>query len=249
MNDLISTFIATKKLSTNTQKSYAYDLAQFLTVIDGKITTDKLTVYESFLSHLTVSAKKRKLSAVNQFLYYLYKTGTLSDFFRLENKEKLTIKKSQYVYRDLTTYYDVETEYVQGKAIFILISELGLLPNEIQLLKWENIDLTFAILKVIKSDMVRIIELSPLLQIIFEQQKKDGAIYLFEHGEHKPFSRQWYFNQLNIFLQSIGLEEFTAQKLREQYILKEKQRGRSLLEVSYSLGLKSPVTLEKYYKE
>lgn len=249
MNDLISTFIATKKLSTNTQKSYTYDLAQFLTVIDGKITTDKLTVYESFLSYLTVSAKKRKLSAVNQFLYYLYKTGTLSDFFRLENKEKLTIKKSQYVYRDLTTYYDVETEYVQGKAIFILISELGLLPNEIQFLKWENIDLTFAILKVIKYDMVRIIELSPLLQIIFEQQKKDGAIYLFEHGEHKPFSRQWYFNQLNIFLQSIGLEEFTAQKLREQYILKEKQRGRSLLEVSYSLGLKSPVTLEKYYKE
>ncbi|HFH9587866.1 TPA: site-specific tyrosine recombinase XerD, partial [Streptococcus pyogenes] len=47
---------------------------------------------------------------------------------------------------------------------------------------------------------------------------------------------------------SIGYEGLTAQKLREQFILKEKLAGKSIIELSDILGLKSPVTLEKYYK-
>ncbi|HFH9692461.1 TPA: site-specific tyrosine recombinase XerD, partial [Streptococcus pyogenes] len=34
----------------------------------------------------------------------------------------------------------------------------------------------------------------------------------------------------------------------EQFILKEKLAGKSIIELSDILGLKSPVTLEKYYK-
>ncbi len=40
----------------------------------------------------------------------------------------------------------------------------------------------------------------------------------------------------------------TAQKLREQYIIKEKNKGTAILDLTRKLGLKSPVTLEKYFK-
>ncbi len=56
------------------------------------------------------------------------------------------------------------------------------------------------------------------------------------------------FNHLKTFVRSIGYEGLTAQKLREQFILKEKLAGKSIIELSDILGLKSPVTLEKYYK-
>ena len=52
---------------------------------------------------------------------------------------------------------------------------------------------------------------------------------------------------LKAFLASLGLEKLSAQDMRHQYVLHQKAAGKSLLEVSRNLGLKSPVTLEKFY--
>ena len=76
--------------------------------------------------------------------------------------------------------------------------------------------------------------------------ESEEQIYLFDN-QGKSYSRQWFFNQLKAFLTSLGLENLSAQDMRHQYVLHQKAAGKSLLEVSRHLGLKSPVTLEKFY--
>lgn len=70
MIDFIQDFIDSKPLSENTKNAYFYDLQQFVEAIDGKVSKEKLALYEHSLSPLKASAKKRKISAVNQFLYF-----------------------------------------------------------------------------------------------------------------------------------------------------------------------------------
>lgn len=88
MIDFIQDFIDSKPLSENTKNAYFYDLQQFVEAIDGKVSKEKLALYEHSLSLLKASAKKRKISAVNQFLYFLYETDRLDHFYKLSNKEK-----------------------------------------------------------------------------------------------------------------------------------------------------------------
>ncbi len=54
------------------------------------------------------------------------------------------------------------------------------------------------------------------------------------------------FNRLTEFVQSIGKPDWTAQKLREQYILKHMDEGKSLDQIAKQLGLKTSMSLEKF---
>ena len=89
MIDFIQEFIDSKSLSENSRNAYFYDLQQFVEAVDGKVSKEKLALYEHSLASLKTSAKKRKISAVNQFLYFLYDTERLDRFYKLSNKEKL----------------------------------------------------------------------------------------------------------------------------------------------------------------
>ncbi|HES9304444.1 TPA: site-specific tyrosine recombinase XerD, partial [Streptococcus pyogenes] len=140
-----------------------------------------------------------------------------------------------------------KTPFVWGQLISLLILELGLTPSEVAGIEVANLDLNFQMLTLKTKKGVRVLPLSQILIPFLEQQLVGKEVYLFEH-RGIPFSRQWFFNHLKTFVRSIGYEGLTAQKLREQFILKEKLAGKSIIELSDILGLKSPVTLEKYYK-
>ncbi len=56
------------------------------------------------------------------------------------------------------------------------------------------------------------------------------------------------FNQLTDFLNEKNEQQLTAQLLREQFILKQKENGKTMTELSRLLGLKTPITLERYYR-
>ena len=43
-----------------------------------------------------------------------------------------------------------------------------------------------------------------------------------------------------------GFKDLSAQSLREQYILKQREQGMDLFSIARELGLKTLVTLEKY---
>ena len=84
-----------------------------------------------------------------------------------------------------------------------------------------------------------------LLSQLEELQLFLDGVYLFDN-KGKSYSRQWGFRQLEAFLIEKGNQDLSAQSIREQYILKQRELGVDLFSIARELGLKTMVTLEKY---
>ncbi|MCR8967909.1 site-specific tyrosine recombinase XerD [Streptococcus zalophi] len=245
MKTLINHFLASKKLSENSRLSYQYDLLQFLTIVEEKLSRDKLHLYQDYLSTLTLSVQKRKQSVVNQFLYFLYEEEKTDTFLKLKKVKQFGGVDSFVMgLEDLSTFYE-ETPFLDGQLIALMIISLGLLPNELLLIKLEDISLDFKVITIKKEQHRRILTLPDDLMVYLEGRLSNE--YLFDN-KGKPYSRQWLFNQLTIFLSSIDCSSMSAQTLRKQYILKEINRGVDRYTLAKQLGLKTSTTLEKYYK-
>lgn len=243
MREWISIFLDSKQgLSPNSKQSYRYDLEQFLELVDQKITETSLKIYQAQLSELKISAQKRKISACNQFLFFLYQKGKIDTFYRLELPKQAEKKQVKSELLDLSSFWQ-ESTYPEGRLIALLIVELGLLPSEILTLKIADINLDFQVLRITKSSQHRIVALPRAL--ITELEPFMGQTYLFEKSG-KTYSRQWAFRQLEAFLKEKGFADLSAQGLREQFILRQIEEKVDLYEIAKKLGLKTVLTLEKY---
>lgn len=243
MRDRISAFLEEKQgLSVNSKQSYKYDLEQFLDMVGERISETSLKIYQAQLANLKISAQKRKISACNQFLYFLYQKGEVDSFYRLElakQAEKKT-EKPEILYLD--SFWQ-ESNYPEGRLLALLILEMGLLPSEILAIKVADINLDFQVLRISKASQQRIVTIPTAL--LSELEPLMGQTYLFERGE-KPYSRQWAFRQLESFVKEKGFPSLSAQVLREQFILRQIENKVDLYEIAKKLGLKTVLTLEKY---
>ncbi|HEV1532773.1 TPA: site-specific tyrosine recombinase XerD [Streptococcus pneumoniae] len=243
MRDRISVFLEEKQgLSVNSKQSYKYDLEQFLDMVGERISETSLKIYQAQLANLKISAQKRKISACNQFLYFLYQKGEVDSFYRLElakQAEKKT-EKPEILYLD--SFWQ-ESDHPEGRLLALLILEMGLLPSEILAIKVADINLDFQVLRISKASQQRIVTIPTAL--LSELEPLMGQTYLFERGE-KPYSRQWAFRQLESFVKEKGFPSLSAQVLREQFILRQIENKVDLYEIAKKLGLKTVLTLEKY---
>ncbi|HEV6978788.1 TPA: site-specific tyrosine recombinase XerD [Streptococcus pneumoniae] len=243
MRDRISAFLEEKQgLSVNSKQSYKYDLEQFLDMVGERISETSLKIYQAQLANLKISAQKRKISACNQFLYFLYQKGEMDSFYRLElakQAEKKT-EKPEILYLD--SFWQ-ESDHPEGRLLALLILEMGLLPSEILAIKVADINLDFQVLRISKASQQRIVTIPTAL--LSELEPLMGQTYLFERGE-KPYSRQWAFRQLESFVKEKGFPSLSAQVLREQFILRQIENKVDLYEIAKKLGLKTVLTLEKY---
>ncbi|HEU2980787.1 TPA: site-specific tyrosine recombinase XerD [Streptococcus pneumoniae] len=243
MRDRISAFLEEKQgLSVNSKHSYKYDLEQFLDMVGERISETSLKIYQAQLANLKISAQKRKISACNQFLYFLYQKGEVDSFYRLElakQAEKKT-EKPEILYLD--SFWQ-ESDHPEGRLLALLILEMGLLPSEILAIKVADINLDFQVLRISKASQQRIVTIPTAL--LSELEPLMGQTYLFERGE-KPYSRQWAFRQLESFVKEKGFPSLSAQVLREQFILRQIENKVDLYEIAKKLGLKTVLTLEKY---
>ncbi|VTD79518.1 integrase [Streptococcus pneumoniae] len=243
MRDRISAFLEEKQgLSVNSKQSYKYDLEQFLDMVGERISETSLKIYQAQLANLKISAQKRKISACNQFLYFLYQKGEVDSFYRLElakQAEKKT-EKPEILYLD--SFWQ-ESDHPEGRLLALLILEMGLLPSEILAIKVADINLDFQVLRISKASQQRIVTIHTAL--LSELEPLMGQTYLFERGE-KPYSRQWAFRQLESFVKEKGFPSLSAQVLREQFILRQIENKVDLYEIAKKLGLKTVLTLEKY---
>lgn len=243
MRDRISAFLEEKQgLSVNSKQSYKYDLEQFLDMVGERISETSLKIYQAQLANLKISAQKRKISACNQFLYFLYQKGEVDSFYRLElakQAEKKT-EKPEILYLD--SFWQ-ESDHPEGRLLALLILEMGLLPSEILDIKVADINLDFQVLRISKASQQRIVTIPTAL--LSELEPLMGQTYLFERGE-KPYSRQWAFRQLESFVKEKGFPSLSAQVLREQFILRQIENKVDLYEIAKKLGLKTVLTLEKY---
>ncbi|VIR98189.1 integrase [Streptococcus pneumoniae] len=243
IKDRISAFLEEKQgLSVNSKQSYKYDLEQFLDMVGEWISETSLKIYQAQLANLKISAQKRKISACNQFLYFLYQKGEVDSFYRLElakQAEKKT-EKPEILYLD--SFWQ-ESDHPEGRLLALLILEMGLLPSEILAIKVADINLDFQVLRISKASQQRIVTIPTAL--LSELEPLMGQTYLFERGE-KPYSRQWAFRQLESFVKEKGFPSLSAQVLREQFILRQIENKVDLYEIAKKLGLKTVLTLEKY---
>lgn len=243
MRDSISAFLEKKQgLSVNSKQSYKYDLEQFLDIVGERISETSLKIYQGQLANLKISAQKRKLSACNQFLYFLYQKGEVDSFYRLELAKQAEKKTEKSEILDLDSFWQ-ESNYPEGRLLALLILELGLLPSEILALKVADINLDFQVLRINKASQQRIVAIPRTL--IPELEPLMGQTYLFERAG-KAYSRQWAFRQLESFVKEKGFPELSAQALREQFILRQIENKVDLYEIAKKLGLKTVLTLEKY---
>ena len=243
MREGISAFLEEKQgLSVNSKQSYKYDLEQFLDLVGERISETSLKIYQAQLSNFKISAQKRKVSACNQFLYFLYQKGEIGTFYRLELPKQAEKKQVQSELLDLSSFWQ-ESAYPEGRLLALLIVELGLLPSEILALKTSDVNLDFQVLRINKASQQRILSLPT--NLLGELEPLMGQTYLFEKAG-KPYSRQWAFRQLEAFLKERGFPELSAQGLREQFILRQIEEKVDLYEIAKKLGLKTVMTLEKY---
>ena len=243
MREWIVAFLDEKQdLSSNSKQFYKYDLEQFLDMIGEQISETSLKIYQAQLSALKPSAQKRKVSACNQFLYFLYQKGKINSFYRLELAKQAEKREEKPELLDLSSFWQ-ESDFPEGRLLALLMLELGLLPSEILALKIADINLDFQVLRITKSSQQRIVALPRAL--LTELEPFMGQTYLFEKSG-KTYSRQWAFRQLEAFLKEKGFPELSAQGLREQFILRQIEEKVDLYEIAKKLGLKTVMTLEKY---
>ena len=243
MREWIIAFLDEKQdLSSNSKQSYKYDLEQFLDMIGERISETSLKIYQAQLSNFKISVQKRKVSACNQFLFFLYQKGKIGTFYRLELPKQAEKREERPELLELSSFWQ-ESSYPEGRLLALLILELGLLPSEILALKTADINLDFQVLRITKSSQQRIVALPRAL--LTELEPLMGQTYLFEKTG-KPYSRQWAFRQLEAFLKEKGFSDLSAQGLREQFILRQIEEKVDLYEIAKKLGLKIVMTLEKY---
>ena len=243
MREWIVAFLDEKQdLSSNSKQSYKYDLEQFLDMIGEQISETSLKIYQAQLSNFKISAQKRKVSACNQFLFFLYQKGKIGTFYRLELAKQAEKREEKPELLDLSSFWQ-ESDFPEGRLLALLMLELGLLPSEILTLKIADINLDFQVLRITKSSQQRIVALPRVL--LTELEPYMGQTYLFEKSG-KTYSRQWAFRQLEAFLKEKGFADLSAQGLREQFILRQIEEKVDLYEIAKKLGLKTVMTLEKY---
>lgn len=243
MREWIIAFLDEKQgLSSNSKQSYKYDLEQFLDLIGERISETSLKIYQAQLSNFKISAQKRKVSACNQFLYFLYQKGEIGTFYRLELPKQAEKKQVQSELLDLSSFWR-ESAYPEGRLLALLIFELGLLPSEILALKTSDVNLDFQVLRIKKASQQRVLSLPT--NLLAELEPLMDQTYIFEKSG-KAYSRQWAFRQLEAFLKERGFPELSAQGLREQFILRQIEEKVDLYEIAKKLGLKTVMTLEKY---
>ncbi|HFH9839042.1 TPA: site-specific tyrosine recombinase XerD [Streptococcus suis] len=242
MKQAIEAFIQSKKVSLNSQKSYTYDLQQFVELTRGDINQQSLLVYQQSLLDLKPAAQKRKLSTVNQFLYFLYERGRLDRFYKLQGLTGPASVKKKLEREDLSLLFQ-DSPWLEGQLIALLIALLGLNPSEIAELTSQQVNLDFQVLTVEKGGAKRVLTL-PKELLVYLEGHLTGSYVFDKKGQ--TYSRQWFFNRLTEFVQSIGKPDWTAQKLREQYILNQIDEGKSLDQIAKQLGLKTSMSLEKF---
>ena len=248
MTDYIEEFIKEKNLAQNSQSSYRYDLQAFAKAVGEPkdLTQAKVRTFEKSLSAFKPSAARRKRSTVNQYLIFLFRHGIVSELFNLPDVIRLPKNTTIPEKKDLSAFYADSNDHL-GQVLVLLIVELGLTPSEILNIEVKNLDLEFKTLVVETRGKVRVLNLTSTLVDHLTMPEGHKQYFFEKSGSH--YSRQWFFTHISRYQKELGIEPLTAQELREQYILRCVEEGVDIHELGRRLGLKSPITIEKYYAQ
>ena len=208
---------------------------EITTFLEGKNLSDNSKTAYFYDLEQFVDVTHAKITETNLRIYQ----ASIADFKPSVQKRKLSAVNQ---FLDLSDFY-ADTNQYNGRLIALLILEMGLLPSEILQLKVADVNLDFQIIRIEKAGQKRIVPIPD--QLIGELETTLEGTYLLEKNG-KSYSRQWGFRQLEAFLIEKNQATLSAQSLREQYILRQREKGVEIYEIARNLGLKTMMTLEKY---
>ncbi|MDR1568514.1 MAG: site-specific tyrosine recombinase XerD [Streptococcaceae bacterium] len=249
MLSTINQFLEKKKLSENSLASYRYDLNQFARAFDfqlSKLNQQSIDLFQYNLQKLQLKAptQQRKVSAINQFLLYLFKTHQIDELLKLKTKPIPKKQVSIAEKKDFSAIYQAQLTLPIFLIIFIL--ETGLNIQDVLQIKSSDVNIAYGFIELKLKNKQRIIPMTTELRIKLSSFQA-GKVFLFEHHGH-AFTRQWGHKKIKEVLKQFDFEALSPAKLREQYILKEIQAGKNIHQLKEQLGLATLVTLEPYFR-
>ena len=248
--------LATSK-SLSTLKNYRLDLQKFVHFIGSKQVTNLDTVdIQAYFNHLTkqkrgAATMQRHLSSLRQFYKYLIKQGLVSKSPLMEiqlaqpktSNQVIALSKDQQV----SLVRLVSDQFSWREMIIIrLLMEVGLKPQELLNLKWDDFDVNSRTLRIKSNQNERIIPISKdLVERLVDDKRlsKYDIIITNQFGERLSFDGLYYLIRQ---IEAVWDHPLTMSQLRETARQTISKNHPSLSELQNQFGDRSSITTMRH---
>lgn len=248
--------LATSK-SPSTLKNYRLDLQKFVHFIGSKQVTNLDTVdIQAYFNHLTkqkrgAATMQRHLSSLRQFYKYLIKQGLVSKSPLMEIQlaqpktanQVIALSKDQQV----SLVRLVSDQFSWRESIIIrLLMEVGLKPQELLNLKWDDFDVNSRTLRIKSNQNGRIIPISKdLVEMLVDDKRlsKYDIIITNQFGERLSIDGLYYLIRQ---IEAVRDHPLTMSQLRETARQTISKNHPSLSELQNQFGDRSSITTMRH---
>ncbi|KRM02675.1 tyrosine-type recombinase/integrase [Limosilactobacillus gastricus] len=248
--------LATSK-SPSTLKNYRLDLQKFVHFIGSKQVTNLDTVdIQAYFNHLTkqkrgAATMQRHLSSLRQFYKYLIKQGLVSKSPLMEiqlaqpktSNQVIALSKDQQV----SLVRLVSDQFSWREMIIIrLLMEVGLKPQELLNLKWDDFDVNSRTLRIKSNQNERIVPISKdLVEMLVDDKRlsKYDIIITNQFGERLSIDGLYYLIRQ---IEAVWDHPLTMSQLRETARQTISKNHPSLSELQNQFGDRSSITTMRH---
>lgn len=248
--------LATSK-SPSTLKNYRLDLQKFVHFIGSKQVTNLDTVdIQAYFNHLTkqkrgAATMQRHLSSLRQFYKYLIKQGLVSKSPLMEiqlaqpktSNQVIALSKDQQV----SLVRLVSDQFSWREMIIIrLLMEVGLKPQELLNLKWDDFDVNSRTLRIKSNQNERIVPISKdLVEMLVDDKRlsKYDIIITNQFGERLSIDGLYYLIRQ---IEAVWDHPLTMIQLRETARQTISKNHPSLSELQNQFGDRSSITTMRH---
>ena len=248
--------LATSK-SPSTLKNYRLDLQKFVHFIGPKQVTNLDTVdIQAYFNHLTkqkrgAATMQRHLSSLRQFYKYLIKQGLVSKSPLMEiqlaqpktSNQVIALSKDQQV----SLVRLVSDQFSWREMIIIrLLMEVGLKPQELLNLKWDDFDVNSRTLRIKSNQNERIVPISKdLVEMLVDDKRlsKYDIIITNQFGERLSIDGLYYLIRQ---IEAVWDHPLTMSQLRETARQTISKNHPSLSELQNQFGDRSSITTMRH---
>ncbi|WP_296111419.1 site-specific integrase [uncultured Limosilactobacillus sp.] len=247
----------TTSKSSSTIKNYRLDLQKFVHFIGSKQVTELDPVdIQAYFNHLTkqkrgAATMQRHLSSLRQFYKYLIKQGLVSKspLIEIQLAQPKTVNQRSALNKDqqVSLVRLVSDQFSWREMIIIrMLMEVGLKPQELLNLKWDDFDVNSHTLRIKSNQNERIIPISKdLVEMLVNDKRlsKYDIIITNKFGEQLSIDGLYYLIRQ---IEAVWVHPLTMSQLRETARQTSSQNHPSLAELQNQFGDRSSITTMRH---
>ena len=247
----------TTSKSSSTIKNYRLDLQKFVHFIGSKQVTELDPVdIQAYFNHLTkqkrgAATMQRHLSSLRQFYKYLIKQGLVSKspLIEIQLAQPKTVNQRSALNKDqqVSLVRLVSDQFSWREMIIIrMLMEVGLKPQELLNLKWDDFDVNSHTLRIKSNQNERII---PISKDLVEMSVNDKRLSKYDIIITNKFGEQLSIDGLYYLIrqiEAVWVHPLTMSQLRETARQTSSQNHPSLAELQNQFGDRSSITTMRH---